>query len=154
MWKEVAWNMMEMGQARRGVVDETSCEWMTLEVRAKGQHDSCQILSHRHVRVRVKRCAKLTTRRKIVRATRCSVFSSQRWRNVTPATFFYVNSSCNSQVEKTQNPTTWKGAQNQLIGSPCSILCHPRRQLIFRASSCFAQKLCKTLRNPTTSQPF
>ena len=28
-WKEVVWNkMMEMGQARRGVVDETCCEWI------------------------------------------------------------------------------------------------------------------------------
>ena len=67
---------MQMGQARRGVVDETCCEWMTFDC-AKGQHNSCEILSHTHVREKVK-VPDTDNTEKNVRATRCSVFISRR----------------------------------------------------------------------------
>ena len=53
---EVAWNKMtEMGQARRGVVDDTCCEWMTLKARRCATRPN-HVLSHTHVRVRSQRC--------------------------------------------------------------------------------------------------
>ena len=45
--------MMEMGQARQGVVDETCCEWMTFEARRCATR-SKHVLGHTHLRVMVK----------------------------------------------------------------------------------------------------
>ena len=65
---------MEMGQALRGVVDETCFELMTFEVR-KG---TTRLLSNfePHARVRVRGARDNVE--KNVRATKCSVFTPRR----------------------------------------------------------------------------
>ena len=61
MQEEVAWNkIVEMGQARRGVVDEPCCEWMTFEVRK----ETTQLLSNLEPNACAsegQKCATLTT---------------------------------------------------------------------------------------------
>ena len=47
--------MLDKGQARRGVVDETCCEWMTSKMRKGATPEHAPFgLSHTHVRVMVK----------------------------------------------------------------------------------------------------
>ena len=47
--------MMKMGQARRGVVDETCCEWMIFKARRCATSPN-HVLSHTNVRVKSQRC--------------------------------------------------------------------------------------------------
>ena len=66
--------MMKVGQACRGVVNETCSEWMTFEC-AQGQHNSCEHLEPHACACDGQRCATLTTLRKM--CVRQGVLSSQ-----------------------------------------------------------------------------
>ena len=99
--------MMEMGQARRGVVGGTCCEWMTLERRRCATRPN-HVLSHTLVRVRSQKCDQVRDKtEKHGCATRCSVFPNtwekrstakvRSFQHITPnllPNFFMQNSQC------------------------------------------------------------
>ena len=76
--------MMEMGQARRGLVDETCCEWMTFTMRkgaTRPKHEPLG-LGPRGCACEGQRCATLTKLRKCACDEVFCLHSSRRVRDI------------------------------------------------------------------------